>query len=147
MSGGEGIVRALSAQGRRITAPRRTVARALEAQERHFTAADLLEASQRLDPDIARATIVRSLELLTDAGLVERVDLADGTHAYVVCRPDRHHHHIVCERCGRSADVGDLGLQDSFRRVEEQTGYRLDSHRLELFGVCSRCAETADAGR
>ena len=69
---------------------------------------------------------------------VERLDLPNGRHAYVVCQP-AHHHHVVCTSCGRTADVGDLGLGAIADEVESQTGFALDSHRIELYGLCADC--------
>jgi Fur family ferric uptake transcriptional regulator len=136
------IVESLAGAGRRLTGARRAVADVIAAQPGHFTAEDLLAASRSLHPAPGRATVFRSLDLLTSLGLVERVDLPDGRHAYVTCQPAEHHHHIVCRRCGRSDEVGDLGLSPILRRVEAQTGYRIERHRLELFGVCAACRAT-----
>jgi len=133
------ITQALSGAGRRLTDARRTVARLIAARPGHFTADDLVAASRRHRPAVGRATIFRSLDLLTSLGLVERVDLPDGSHAYVTCQPAGHHHHIVCQRCGRSTEVGDLGLSPILRRVEAESGYAVERHRLELFGTCPAC--------
>ena len=59
-------------------------------------------------------------------------------HAYVVCEP-LHHHHVVCSRCGRVADIADEGLRTVVNEVARRTGYRVDEHRLELFGLCPGC--------
>ncbi len=136
---GREIVASLAAAGRRRTGARRAVADVIAAQPGHFTADDILAASRSVHPAPGRATIFRSLDLLTSLGLVERVDLPDGSHAYVACQPAEHHHHVVCDRCGRSDEVADLGLSPILRRVEAQTGYRIERHRLELFGVCAPC--------
>jgi Fur family ferric uptake transcriptional regulator len=137
------IVQSLSGAGRRLTGTRRAVARAVAAQRGHFSAEDVLVATRDLHPAPGRATVFRSLDLLTSLGLIERVDLPDGSHAYVACQPAEHHHHLVCERCGRSTEVGDLGLSPILRRVETQTGYRIERHRLELYGLCPACARDA----
>jgi len=94
---------------------------------------------------VARATVFRSLDLLVDLGLVERVDLPSGDHAYVACEPDAHHHHVVCSACGRSVEVGELGLRPILERIEFSTGFAIDSHRLELFGLCPECRMAAAA--
>ncbi len=122
------------------------MAEVIAAQPGHFTAEELLSAARDLQPAPGRATVFRSLELLTSLGLVERVDLPDGSHAYVACQPAEHHHHVVCERCGRTDEVGDLGLSPILDRAEAQTGYRIGRHRLELFGVCAAC-QAAEAGQ
>jgi Fur family ferric uptake transcriptional regulator len=133
------IVAALGEAGRRLTGARRAVADAVVKQDGHFTAEDVLEASRTRRRAVGRATVFRSLELLADLGLVERVDLPSGVHAYVTCEPAAHHHHVVCSRCGRSVEVGELGLSPILGQIETSTGFRIDSHRLELFGLCPDC--------
>ncbi len=133
------ITGALAGAGRRLTGTRRVLAELVAAERGHFTAEDLLRAARSQRARVGRATIFRSLDLLTSLGLVERVDLPDGSHAYVTCQPAGHHHHIVCQRCGRSTEVGDLGLSPILRRVEAESGYAVERHRLELFGTCPAC--------
>ena len=87
---------------------------------------------------VTRATIFRSLDVLADLGVVERLDLPTGEHAFVACEP-AHHHHIVCSSCGRSTGVEDHGLEQVAAAIGRSTGYRVDTHRLELFGRCPSC--------
>lgn len=139
MSGdAETLITALDRAGHRLTGPRRTVAELIARRDGHFSAADLIDDAQRRHPRIGRATIFRTLDLLTDVGAVERVDLPDGGHAYVGCELT-HHHHVICTRCGRSTEVRDGGLRDVTRDIERVSGYRVTSHRIELFGVCPDC--------
>jgi Fur family ferric uptake transcriptional regulator len=111
----------------------------IDGQAGHFTAADLMDAAAANELAVSRATVFRTLDLLTDIGALERLDLLSGEHAYVVCEPEGHHHHVICRRCGRTADVADAGLQAIVREVGERTGYQVDSHRLELYGLCPEC--------
>ncbi len=132
------FVTALVRAGYRLTGPRRTVADLIAAADGPFTAADLAaEAATRRQP-IGRATIFRALEVFTDLGLVERLDLPSGAHAYVPCDA-RHHHHAVCGRCGRSAPVDDDGIDALLEAVAGRTGFRIDGHRLEVYGTCPDC--------
>ncbi|MFM8690526.1 MAG: Fur family transcriptional regulator, partial [Candidatus Limnocylindrus sp.] len=95
----EEMLDALDRAGVRLTGPRRKLAALIERREGHFTAADLLKDAGRRRMGIGRATVFRLLELLSEQGLVERIDLPDGTHAYIPCEPT-HHHHLVCLNCG-----------------------------------------------
>ena len=122
----------------RTTEPRRQVARLVADQPGHFSAADLVRTARERQLGIGRATIFRTLDVLAELDLVERIDLPSGEHAYVACEP-RHHHHVVCSRCGRTADIDDAGLRSVVREVGRQTGFRIDDHRLELFGLCPEC--------
>jgi len=137
------VLSALGDAGKRLTVARRAVAEAIAEQAGHFTAEDVLAASRSRRRALARATVFRSLELLVDLGMVERVDLPTGEHAYVACEPDAHHHHVVCSACGRSVEVGELGLGPILARIESSTGFVIDSHRLELFGLCPECQAAA----
>lgn len=141
------VLSVLGGAGKRLTTARRAVAEAISEQDGHFTAEDVLARSRSRRRAVGRATVFRSLDLLVALGLVERVDLPSGEHAYVACEPDAHHHHVVCSRCGRSVEVGELGLGPILTRIEASTGFAIDSHRLELFGVCPECRAAATPTR
>lgn len=132
------IVEALEGAGYRLTSPRRALAGLIAARDGHFTAEGLLGESRRRRLGVTRATVFRSLDVLAALGLVERLDLPSGGHAFVACEP-AHHHHVVCSSCGRSTEVEDDGLEALAAQIGRQTGYRVDTHRLELFGLCPAC--------
>ncbi len=141
----DSLERALEAAGRRVTEPRLQVSALIAARLGHFTAADLAADARARHPGIGRATIFRALDLFTALGLVERLELPTGEHAYVRCEQS-HHHHVVCSRCGRNAEVEDCGMTAVAEEVARRTGYRIETHRLELFGLCPACASgTTDA--
>jgi Fur family ferric uptake transcriptional regulator len=136
------LLDALHAGGFRLTTPRRELADLIADRAGHFSAADLITEARERDLAVGRATIFRTLDVLSAAGVVERIDLPSGEHAYLACQP-RHHHHIICSRCGRSTDIADAGLRAVVRDVAKRTGYRVDDHRLELFGLCPSCQATS----
>ena len=129
---------ALERAGYRMTEPRREVASLIADQAGHFAAADIVEEARVRDLRIGRATVFRTLDALSEVGVVERIDLPNGAHAYLACEPV-HHHHVVCTRCGRSRDIDDARVRSVVRDVARRTGYRIDDHRLELFGLCPDC--------
>jgi Fur family ferric uptake transcriptional regulator len=114
------------------------VAALIADREGHFTAADLVAAARSRRLGIGRATVFRTLDALLEARAIERIDLPTGDHAYVACEP-AHHHHLVCSRCGRATDIDDAGLRTVVREIGRRTGFRIDEHRLELFGTCPAC--------
>lgn len=134
----EEMLDALDRAGVRLTGPRRKLTALIERREGHFTAADLLRDAGRRRMGIGRATVFRLLELLSEQGLVERIDLPDGTHAYIPCEPT-HHHHLVCLDCGATTDVGDCGIAAVTREAARRSGFKIEQHRLELFGRCPDC--------
>src|SRR6476620_12160017 len=110
------IVQALDAGGYRLTGPRRAVADLIAEYDGHFTAAELEIAARARRLGISRATLFRALDLLTELGVVERLDLPSGEHAYVPCAP-AHHHHVICSRCGRATDVEDSGVAEALAEI------------------------------
>jgi Fur family ferric uptake transcriptional regulator len=136
---------ALDGAGYRRTDARRAIAGLIERRDGHFTAADLVADARASRLRIGRATIFRTLDVLADLHVVERLDLPTGEHAYVACEP-AHHHHVVCSSCGRTQDIDDAGWRAVLADIERRTGFRIDDHRLELFGRCPACqASGADA--
>ena len=134
------ILGAFEAAGYRLTSPRKALAQLVAGHDGHFSADELLTESRRARLGVTRATIFRSLDVLADLGVVERLDLPTGEHAFVACEP-MHHHHIVCSTCGRSTGVADHGIEAVAEAIGRKTGYRVDTHRLELFGRCPDCQD------
>ena len=132
------IVTALDRAGYRLTEPRRRLALLIASRDGHFTAGELVTDARQGRLGIGRATVFRTLEVLEELGAVERLDLPSGEHAYVVCQR-AHHHHVVCSRCGRTSEIDDAGLRVVVSEIARRTGYRVDEHRLELFGLCPAC--------
>jgi Fe2+ or Zn2+ uptake regulation protein len=132
------IIAVLDLGGYRLTAPRRAIAALIAGYGGHFTAAELELAARERRLGLSRATLYRALDLLIELGVIERLDLPGGDHAYVPCAR-AHHHHVVCSRCGRTAEVTDSGVAEAVAEIAHQTGYEISTHRLELFGLCRHC--------
>ena len=136
------ILRTIDESGHRLTEPRRAVAELVDRRTGHFTAADLVSDARDQKAGIGRATVFRALELFQELGVIERIDLPSGEHAYVACEAD-HHHHVICSSCGRSADIDDRGIKAVTKKIAKRTGYRIEQHRIELFGLCPACQAAA----
>jgi Fur family ferric uptake transcriptional regulator len=132
------IITTLDRAGYRLTEPRRALATLIAQQDGHFTAAELVSSARARRLGVGRATVFRTLETLEEIGAIERLDLPSGEHAYVACEL-AHHHHIICSNCGRTVEIDDAGLGQVVREVARQTSFRVDQHRLELFGLCPAC--------
>jgi Fur family transcriptional regulator, ferric uptake regulator len=139
------IVAAFEAAGYQATPNRRLLAELVAAQKGPFTAQDLMDRARARGAGVGRATVFRALDVLTDLKVVERLDLPTGSHGYVLCDPEEHHHHLVCSSCGRSVDVADGELSSLVDEIGRRSGFRVESHRLELYGVCPACASKAPA--
>ena len=120
--------------GFRDTASRRAVVTAAVRLQR-FTAADIVDELRA--EGIGRATVFRTLELLTTLGLLDQLH-TDHRHPYTVCSP-RHHHHLVCSACSQVTEVTLPSVERAVRLLAEQAGYRLEGHLLEITGLCAAC--------
>ncbi len=140
----ETILSRLNHEGYRITGPRQVVLEDIVARHEPFTSADLLDGIQIKAPTIGRATVFRTLELLCRLGIVQRIheDAQGGRcHAYLAC-DERHHHHLICNGCGRVTDFHeDQALDVLVREVEKHTDFKVEGHRLELVGLCPACRD------
>jgi Fur family ferric uptake transcriptional regulator len=135
----EAVTLKLEAQGHRVTPSRRAVIAAILSQRDHFTVDDLLRRCR----GAGRATVFRTVRLLTDLGVVCRVLLEDGSLHYRLSERG-HHHHLVCTDCGRVEDLDQCIITDFTRDLAQSSGFEVEGHWLELYGRCAACrAKTA----
>lgn len=88
------------------------------------------------------SSVYRTVNLLRTLRVARRVSLGDGPHRYELADGYRaHHHHFVCESCGRIEDVRRCPIEGA------DLGMVIRSHHLELFGLCRRCAAGEAQGR
>jgi Fur family ferric uptake transcriptional regulator len=86
------------------------------------------------------ASVYRVVDLLTEKQLVQKIDLGDGRARYERAElADEHHHHLVCNECGRVEPFADESLEAALRRVEEDAGFAVASHDVLLRGACDDC--------
>jgi Fur family ferric uptake transcriptional regulator len=101
------------------------------------------EIHERLRAEGARvgiASVYRAVEGLLDTGLVQRVDLGDGVARFERADPaGDHHHHLVCDDCGRVQPFEDDALESALRRVAGGHGYDVSAHEVVLHGACRDC--------
>jgi Fe2+ or Zn2+ uptake regulation protein len=97
-------------------------------------------------PGLAVSSIYRNLVVLEQAEVVHRVVArGDFAHYELVEELTEHHHHVVCSSCGSVEDVPasptiERSVQEAARQIAEKTGFKTEHHRLDLFGLCERCA-------
>jgi len=135
MSDLEAVSLKLEARGYRVTPPRRAVIAAALQQSGHFTVDDLLRRCR----GAGRATVFRTMRLLTEAGVACRVLLDDGSLHYRLSERAQHHHHLVCTGCGKVQDLDECSVSDLVRELSRTSGYEIEGHWLEFYGQCAVC--------
>jgi len=125
--------------GYKLTNARLTVLDVLEDNDGHLTSADVLDAVNKLDPSIGRASVFRTLDLFTQLALIRPTYIDSSATPTYVLLPDGHHHHIICTNCNRVIEFDDCDLHDLSRQLEETFDVTLTGHLLEFYGICENC--------
>jgi Fur family ferric uptake transcriptional regulator len=93
---------------------------------------------------IGIASVYRVLEQLAELRLVQRVDIGDGVARFEPAHAGGdHHHHLVCDDCGKVESFADVPLERALERVAGTRGYEMDAHEVVLHGACGDCRPTA----
>jgi Fur family ferric uptake transcriptional regulator len=130
----------LEAKGRSGGA-RRAVVELLGRERCCLTAQQIFDRLRAGGRRVGIATVYRVLEQLSERGLVQRVDVGAGTALYEAAHASgEHHHHLVCDDCGKVEAFADDELEAVLHRVERRTGYSVAGHDVVLRGACRDCA-------
>jgi Fur family transcriptional regulator, ferric uptake regulator len=130
----------LAREGMRRGGAREQVVELLAMEPCALSAVEIEDALHERGRRIGRASIYRVLELLVERGLVERVAVGHGLTRFERVLPNGdHHHHLVCDRCGRLVAFDDPGLEVAIDRVSERLGVRVERHDVLLRGACADC--------
>jgi len=127
----------------RITPPRRVVIEVLAAQE-HLTAPEVVAAVQKRAPAISRASVYRTLDLLTRLGICRIATMGLPIVRYTLT-PTGNHHHLVCSNCLRAFEFDSCGLSALVPELEARTGFRISGHLLEAYGLCADCRQATSS--
>src|SRR6266536_2602505 len=113
----------------RLTSQRQAIIDTVFSTEEHFTAEQLLEWSRRRDKSVSRATVYRTLPLLTESGLVREMDFGKDYRFYDPNYADHpHHSHIICQDCEK--------IERLENEISHQLGFEVKTQRLQITGRC-----------
>jgi Fur family ferric uptake transcriptional regulator len=141
VSWAEQAAQALTAAGYRRGGARRAILELLDEQSCALSAVEIEEQLARRRREVSRASIYRVMEELETIGLVQRVEVGRGVVRYEPARHGSgHHHHLVCDRCGRVSPFTDEGLERAIRRVSDTLPLQVSEHEVVIHGACERCA-------
>ena len=129
----------LRAAGYRLTQPRRAVLRVVAEATQALTPAQVHEQARAHYPQVGLVTVYRTLELLAELGLVRRFHTEGGCYGYVPVAMGTAGHHLVCTSCHQAVEFPCTGMEETLAEVERLTGFSIQEHWLELFGLCPAC--------
>jgi Fur family ferric uptake transcriptional regulator len=138
----EHVDEVLARAGLRHGGARQRVIDLLARQQCALSAVEIEEMLRDRDKPTGRASIYRVLDLLVDHGLVERVTVGQGLSRFERVLPDgEHHHHLVCEHCGRLVAFDDPQLERAIDSLPERLGMHVEHHDVVLHGACYDCED------
>lgn len=127
----------LETKNLRVTAPRRAIIDAVFGTEDHFTAEQLLDKARQLDSSVSRATVYRTLPLLTESGLVHEMDFGKD---YKIYDPNYanspNHNHIICEDCDKIVEFESDKLEKLEGEITQELGFKVKTQQLRITGSC-----------
>ncbi|MCL6449145.1 MAG: transcriptional repressor [Armatimonadetes bacterium] len=129
----------LKGQGVKITPQRLEILKVLLDEERYYSAEEILKKVQESYPAISYDTVYRTLYLFKKLGLVLELNFQGGYRRFEFNRQDRHHHHLVCLKCGCSQKLSCCPTDCLTRIKEEHPEFAITSHSFEIYGYCEVC--------
>ena len=127
----------LEQAGFRSGGSRRQIVELLAEQPCAVTA---LEIDRRLE-SVGRASVYRTLEQLEQLNLVQRVQIGGDSAGYERVDAELHHHHLVCEGCGRLSPFASQALEEAIESVSHRSDFAVAQHDVVLRGTCADCSE------
>src|SRR6266700_5568020 len=121
----------------RLTSQRQAIIDSVFSTEEHFTAEQLLEWSRRRDRSVSRATVYRTLPLLTESGLVREMDFGKDHKFYDPNYAEHpHHNHIICQDCEKIVEFESAKIEKLENEISQRLGFALKAHRLQITATC-----------
>lgn len=131
----------LGARGIRLTKQRRVLLQVMESARRHLDANEIFDRAQRIDKNITRVTVYRTIDLLKRHGLIDELDLLHlrGDRHYYESHGPRDHIHVACLRCGKVREVESELYEQLKQQITRDTGIEISVARTEVGGLCAEC--------
>jgi Fur family ferric uptake transcriptional regulator len=128
----------LQESGYRLTAPRRAIVEIMAHTQRALNPIQLYDLGRKTHPHLGLVTVYRTLEKLEELALIQRVHQPDGCNMYLPAAHG-HEHLLLCTGCGLVETFRGDDLSRLISRTVQETGYEIQEHWLQLFGLCPAC--------
>lgn len=140
----------LKKNGLKVTAQRTAIIEVLSNRpDEHLTAEEIYECVKFKYPEIGLATVYRTIQMLSEINLIDKLNLDDGYTRYEIGNHDfanhedkeyvHHHHHLICLVCGHVFAFQDDLLENLEKRIQDTMNFRVTDHEVKLFGYCINC--------
>ena len=127
----------LAQKNLRMTAQRQAIIETVFSTGEHFTAEQLLDWSRERDKSVSRATVYRTLPLLTESGLVREMDFGKDYKFYDPNYADHpNHNHIICQDCDKIVEFESEKIARLENEISHELGFALQTQRLQITASC-----------
>ena len=134
----EDLKKRLQARQNKMTPQRQTVLQVfLDHPGEHLSAEDVHGILRQGKSEIGLATVYRSLELLSELDILQKMEFGDGCSRYEVNTTD--HHHLICTSCGKVTEFEDDLLDELEGDIQQKMGFKVLNHQVKFFGTCKEC--------
>ncbi|MGB3353357.1 MAG: Fur family transcriptional regulator [Mycobacterium sp.] len=128
----------------RATRQRAALAALLENLDDFRSAQELHDELRKQGDGIGLTTVYRTLQQMAATGAVDTLRTDTGESVYRRCS-EHHHHHLVCRACGSTIEIQGGQVETWAAEIAREHGFSDVSHTIEIFGLCSKCAEAASS--
>lgn len=125
----------------RSTAQKAVISSALESEKRFVSAQQLHRTLEDQGHTVGLATVYRQLNALSESGGADSITIAE-KQLFRACAQDEHHHHLVCENCGKAVEI-EPPSEDWITTTAQSHGFEVTRHVFEIFGLCAECSALA----
>ncbi|RQW82266.1 MAG: transcriptional repressor [Geobacter sp.] len=129
----------IAEKGLKSTRQRDLVLECFLSSDCHLSTEDLYMKVRAKNPSIGFATVYRTLKLFAEAGIAREIHFGDGQSRYEHVAEGEHHDHLICTRCGAVQEFQNEAIEELQQEVAEQFAFQVETHKLELYGICSKC--------
>jgi Fur family ferric uptake transcriptional regulator len=125
----------------KITPQRRVILKVfLDNVEHHLSAEEIYNIVRVTNPEIGLATVYRTLDLLAELEILQKVNFGDGRSRYEFSDTEvHHHHHLICLKCGEVTEFDDDKLEELEAAIGKKSGFKIIDHQVKFFGYCQKC--------
>jgi len=130
----------LQAEGFKSTLARRATIEALVEASDHLTAPQVVSFVHQQHPHVGRASVYRTLELMSKLGLLQVSSLGAATTTYLLSE-EGHHHHVICVNCRKTVEFDECVISELEQKLAKEFDFQIEGHLVELYGRCSNCRQ------
>ena len=128
----------LQEHGYRLTAARRAVVEAVQKSTRALTPVEVFDMARKKYRALGLVSVYRTLEKLEELHIIQRVHQPQGCQAFIAASQN-HEHLLLCQNCGQVLFFEGDDLDTLIKSISKKTGYKINEHWLQLFGLCQAC--------